>query len=97
MSEWDFIGLEERDGLRLSWHEWPPSALAASRIVLPIAAAYTPLKQVRRGRAVRRGYFAGADGRARVFAFVCVFARRLAGVATSPCPSRTRAHPPRAD
>ena len=45
---WDFIGLEERDGLRLSWHEWPPSQLAATRIVLPIAAAYTPLKQVRR-------------------------------------------------
>ena len=96
MSEWDFIGLEERDGLRLSWHEWPPSALAASRIVLPIAAAYTPLKQVRRGRGRAADTLRAQTG-ARVFLPSCACLRRLAGVATSPCPSRTRAHPPRAD
>lgn len=97
MSEWDFIGLEERDGLRLSWHEWPPSALAASRIVLPIAAAYTPLKQVRRGRG-RAADTLRAQTDASVFLPSCACLRD--GWRASPrrpaLPARART-PPRAD
>ena len=32
-------------GIRLSWNAWPSSKLEATRIVVPIAALYTPLKQ----------------------------------------------------
>ena len=33
---WDFHALEERDGLRFTWNEWPSSKLDATRIVVPI-------------------------------------------------------------
>jgi protein transport protein SEC23 len=33
---WDFHALEERDGVRFTWHEWPSSKLDATRIVVPI-------------------------------------------------------------
>jgi hypothetical protein len=28
--------MEERDGIRFTWHEWPSSKLDATRIVIPI-------------------------------------------------------------
>lgn len=34
--QWDFHAMEERDGLRMTWHEWPASKLDATRIVVPI-------------------------------------------------------------
>ena len=37
---------EDRDGVRLTWHNWPSSRLEATRIVSPIAALYTPLKNI---------------------------------------------------
>lgn len=43
---WDFQAQEERDGLRFSWNEWPPSKVEASRMVVPLACLYTPLKQL---------------------------------------------------
>lgn len=42
----DFQLLEERDGLRFTWHNWPASKLEATRAVVPIACVYTPLKQI---------------------------------------------------
>jgi len=43
---WDFHALEDHDGLRFSWNEWPPSKLESTRIVVPISCMYTPLKQI---------------------------------------------------
>ena len=36
---------EDRDGVRLSWNVWPSSRLEATRMVVPLAALYTPLKE----------------------------------------------------
>ncbi|KAI9771862.1 MAG: GTPase-activating protein S23 [Geoglossum simile] len=38
--------LEDRDGIRLSWNTLPSSRMEASRLVVPIAALYTPLKEM---------------------------------------------------
>eukprot|EP00474_Spongospora_subterranea_P008729 CRZ09187.1 hypothetical protein [Spongospora subterranea] len=35
--------LEAKDGLRLSWMRWPSTRVEASRVVVPLAAMYTPL------------------------------------------------------
>ncbi|KAK9898719.1 hypothetical protein P389DRAFT_141717 [Cystobasidium minutum MCA 4210] len=35
---------EDKNGVRLSWNVWPSSRIEATRIVVPIAALYTPLK-----------------------------------------------------
>jgi hypothetical protein len=35
---WDFHALEERDGLRMTWNEWPANKLDASRVIVPVAA-----------------------------------------------------------
>ncbi|GMH71804.1 hypothetical protein TrST_g6824 [Triparma strigata] len=43
---WDVTSAEERDGVRLTWHNWPSSRLEATRIVAPVAALYTPLKKI---------------------------------------------------
>lgn len=43
---WDFHAMEERDGLRMTWHEWPASKLDATRVVIPIGCTYTPLRQI---------------------------------------------------
>ncbi len=43
---WDVQSLEDRDGCRLTWHNWPSSRLGATRIVAPLAALYTPLKKI---------------------------------------------------
>ncbi|KAJ6000421.1 hypothetical protein N7481_000830 [Penicillium waksmanii] len=37
--------VEDRDGVRLSWNTFPSSRMEASRLVVPIAAVYTPLKE----------------------------------------------------
>ncbi|KAI5287493.1 GTPase-activating protein S23 [Ascosphaera aggregata] len=37
--------IEERDGIRLSWNTFPSNRVDASRMVVPIAAMYTPLKE----------------------------------------------------
>jgi len=36
---------EDRDGVRLSWNVWPSSRLEATRMVVPLASLYTPLKE----------------------------------------------------
>jgi protein transport protein SEC23 len=42
----DYIqGQEDRDGVRLSWNVWPSSRLEATRMVVPLATLYTPLKE----------------------------------------------------
>ncbi|KAK5715479.1 GTPase-activating protein S23 [Elasticomyces elasticus] len=37
--------IEDRDGLRLSWNTFPASRMEASRLVVPLGALYTPLKE----------------------------------------------------
>ncbi|KAF1839310.1 hypothetical protein BDW02DRAFT_564306 [Decorospora gaudefroyi] len=37
--------IEDRDGVRLSWNTFPSSRMEASRLVVPIGAMYTPLKE----------------------------------------------------
>ncbi|XP_037069544.1 protein transport protein Sec23A-like isoform X2 [Pollicipes pollicipes] len=36
---------EDRDGVRLTWNVWPSSRLEATRLVVPVSALYTPLKE----------------------------------------------------
>ena len=36
---------EDRDGVRMSWNVWPSSRLEATRLVVPLACLYTPLKE----------------------------------------------------
>lgn len=38
-------GQEDKDGVRLSWNVWPSSRLEATRMVVPLASLYTPLKE----------------------------------------------------
>ncbi|KAG4094109.1 hypothetical protein H8356DRAFT_1346990 [Neocallimastix lanati (nom. inval.)] len=40
-----FEAIEDRDGIRLSWNVWPSSRVEATRMVVPIGALYTPLKE----------------------------------------------------
>jgi protein transport protein SEC23 len=40
----DFDAEEERDGIRWTWNVWPSSRLEATRLVVPVACTYTPLK-----------------------------------------------------
>ncbi|KAL8651816.1 MAG: hypothetical protein Q9226_004535 [Calogaya cf. arnoldii] len=37
--------IEDRDGIRLSWNTFPSSRMEANRLVVPIGALYTPLKE----------------------------------------------------
>ncbi|OQR77519.1 protein transport protein Sec23A-like [Tropilaelaps mercedesae] len=42
----DFIQQQEdRDGVRLSWNVWPSSKIDATRLVVPVGALFTPLKE----------------------------------------------------
>ncbi|KAG6995412.1 protein transport protein sec23 [Physcia stellaris] len=41
--QWNDV--EDRDGIRLSWNTFPSSRMEASRLVVPIGALYTPLKE----------------------------------------------------
>jgi hypothetical protein len=43
----DFDELEERCGVRLSWHVWPHSAGAAAELAAPLGALYTPMKPLK--------------------------------------------------
>ncbi|GIY89429.1 hypothetical protein CEXT_680912 [Caerostris extrusa] len=36
---------EDRDGTRFTWNVWPSSRLEATRLVVPLACLYTPLKE----------------------------------------------------
>mmetsp|Transcript_13619 Transcript_13619/g.42836 ORF Transcript_13619/g.42836 Transcript_13619/m.42836 type:complete len:785 (-) Transcript_13619:227-2581(-) len=40
-----FEDIEERDGVRFTWNVWPSSRLEATRLVVPLAATYSPLKR----------------------------------------------------
>ncbi|KAG5461185.1 MAG: hypothetical protein BJ554DRAFT_6657, partial [Olpidium bornovanus] len=40
-----FEQMEDQDGVRLSWNVFPSSRLEANRMVVPVAALYTPLKE----------------------------------------------------
>ncbi|KAJ3126310.1 GTPase-activating protein S23 [Nowakowskiella sp. JEL0407] len=40
-----FEDIEDRDGIRLSWNVWPSTRVEATRLVVPIGALYTPLKE----------------------------------------------------
>ncbi|XP_037804576.1 protein transport protein Sec23A-like isoform X1 [Penaeus monodon] len=42
----DFIESQEtKEGVRFSWNVWPSSRIEATRMVVPVAAAFTPLKK----------------------------------------------------
>jgi len=36
---------EDANGIRFTWNVWPSSRLAATRLIVPLASVYTPLKQ----------------------------------------------------
>ena len=40
--------VEDRDGVRLSWNVFPSTRMEASRLVVPISALYTPIKELGR-------------------------------------------------
>jgi hypothetical protein len=40
-----FRDLEDQNGIRLTWNVWPSSRIEASRLVVPLAALYSPLKR----------------------------------------------------
>ncbi|GLE03067.1 hypothetical protein PINS_up011946 [Pythium insidiosum] len=44
--EWDFHGMEARDGVRFSWNSWPCTKLEQTRSVVPVGCLYTPLKPI---------------------------------------------------
>ncbi|TYZ59310.1 hypothetical protein PybrP1_001189 [[Pythium] brassicae (nom. inval.)] len=44
--EWDFHGMEAKDGVRFSWNSWPCTKLEATRSVIPVGALYQPLKPI---------------------------------------------------
>jgi protein transport protein SEC23 len=41
----DFGQMEEQDGVRFTWNVWPAGKGEAGKLVVPIAAMYTPLKE----------------------------------------------------
>lgn len=45
-SQWDFNAAEQKDGVRFSWNVWPSSRIEATRMVVPVASLYTPLKRI---------------------------------------------------
>ena len=46
---WDFSAMEERDGLRMTWNEWPATKAQAAKTVIPVAALYVE-RERERGR-----------------------------------------------
>lgn len=36
---------EDRDGIRLTWNVWPSSRIETTRLVVPLACLYQPLKE----------------------------------------------------
>ncbi|CAD7958275.1 unnamed protein product [Amoebophrya sp. A120] len=47
-----FLAAEKQDGVRFSWNIWPSSRIDATRIVMPLACLYTPLKKTDQLRVV---------------------------------------------
>eukprot|EP00211_Chloroparvula_japonica_P003748 CAMPEP_0119129606 /NCGR_PEP_ID=MMETSP1310-20130426/7282_1 /TAXON_ID=464262 /ORGANISM="Genus nov. species nov., Strain RCC2339" /LENGTH=774 /DNA_ID=CAMNT_0007120039 /DNA_START=261 /DNA_END=2588 /DNA_ORIENTATION=+ len=41
----DVFDVEDRDGVRLSWNVWPTTTQHESKMVVPMAVVYTPLKK----------------------------------------------------
>lgn len=41
-----FLEVEAKDAVRMSWNVWPSSKLEAAKMIVPLAAMYTPLKPV---------------------------------------------------
>ncbi len=42
----DFHEVEQKDGIRFSWNQWPHNKIGATRISMPIGCLYTPLKEM---------------------------------------------------
>jgi protein transport protein SEC23 len=42
----DFHQREARDGIRFSWNFWPCNKIGSARIVVPVGAMYTPMKDI---------------------------------------------------
>lgn len=42
----DFYQRETQDGVRFSWNYWPNTKIGATRVVIPVGALYTPLKEI---------------------------------------------------
>jgi protein transport protein SEC23 len=42
----DFEAFEAANGLRFTWNEFPATKVDAARVVVPIAALYTPMKHI---------------------------------------------------
>lgn len=42
----DFYQREVQDGLRFSWNYWPCNKINEQRIIVPVGAVYTPLKEI---------------------------------------------------
>lgn len=42
----DFDQREYQDGIRFSWNYWPNTKIGSTRVVLPVGALYTPLKDM---------------------------------------------------
>lgn len=42
----NFEALEDKDACRFSWNVWPSSKVEAGKLVVPVAAMYTPLKEM---------------------------------------------------
>ena len=42
----DFAAKEASDGIRFSWNYWPTTKPISANVVVPVAALYTPLKEI---------------------------------------------------
>ena len=42
----DFYLREIKDGVRFSWNFWPCNKIGATRVVVPVGAVYTPMKDI---------------------------------------------------
>eukprot|EP00252_Welwitschia_mirabilis_P010672 TRINITY_DN2409_c0_g2_i1.p1 TRINITY_DN2409_c0_g2~~TRINITY_DN2409_c0_g2_i1.p1 ORF type:complete len:767 (+),score=109.01 TRINITY_DN2409_c0_g2_i1:318-2618(+) len=42
----EFAELEAQDGVRMTWNVWPSTKIEASKCVIPLAAVYTPIRDV---------------------------------------------------
>ena len=42
----DFYSREQQDGIRFSWNYWPNTKLTQTRIVVPVGAIYSPMKEI---------------------------------------------------
>ena len=44
--EEEFYQREQLDGVRFSWNYWPSNKIGQQRVVVPVGALYTPLKEI---------------------------------------------------